>query len=74
MSSRTSGTRSSGTRSSGTRTSGTRTSGRKSSSSSTRHLRGVEVEVMQVGPKAEHLLLGSAGLLCLLGIVMVYSA
>ena len=74
MSSRTSGTRSSGTRSSGTRTSGTRASGRKSSSSSTRHLRGVEVEVMQVGPKAEHLLLGSAGLLCLLGIVMVYSA
>jgi len=30
--------------------------------------------VEQVGPKAEHLLLGSTGLLCLLGIVMVYSA
>ena len=29
---------------------------------------------MQVGPKAEHLLLGATGLLCLLGIVMVYSA
>ncbi|MEX0768533.1 MAG: putative lipid II flippase FtsW, partial [Microthrixaceae bacterium] len=32
------------------------------------------VEIIQVGPKAEHLLLGSAGILCLLGIVMVYSA
>ncbi len=80
MSQRTPGTRSSGTRTSGTRTSGSRTSGSQTSSrtrsraSSGRKLRAVEVEVVQVGPKPEHLLLGATGLLCLLGIVMVYSA
>lgn len=39
-----------------------------------RATRRAEIEVVQRGPTAEHLLIGSTAVLCLLGLIMVYSA
>jgi cell division protein FtsW len=47
---------------------------RTTSGSATRSTRRAEVEVIRSGPNAESLLLGSVAVLCLLGLVMVYSA
>ena len=52
------------------RSSGTR----RTASVTTRSGRRAEVEVVHTGPTAEGLLLGSVAVLCLLGLVMVYSA
>ena len=45
-----------------------------SSRSSRRTAARPEVEVLRTGPSAESLLVGAVGVLCLLGLVMVYSA
>ena len=47
---------------------------RRTTSVTTRSGRRAEVEVVHTGPTAEGLLLGSVAVLCLLGLVMVYSA
>lgn len=72
---RTSSARSSTARTSSARTSTARRSGSRSSGrSTTTRSRRAEVEVVDQGPGAEFLLICSVGVLCLLGLVMVYSA
>jgi len=52
----------------------TRRSGGSGGGTATRTRTRPEVEVVRRGPNAEHLLVGSTAVLCLLGLVMVYSA
>ncbi|HTO00593.1 MAG TPA: putative lipid II flippase FtsW [Microthrixaceae bacterium] len=47
---------------------------RKSSSARARQTRRADIEVIQRGPTAEQMLIGSVVVLCLLGLIMVYSA
>ncbi len=69
-SSRTSTTRQATTRQATTRQAGRSTATRGRSTTSQR----AEIEVVRNGPTAEAMLLGSVAVLCLLGLVMVYSA
>jgi cell division protein FtsW len=66
-SSRTAASRSTGSRATASPTSASRSGTRRSAARP-------EIEVLSHGPTAESLLLGAVGVLCLLGLVMVYSA
>ncbi len=52
----------------------TATTRRRSTSSRSGSSRRAEVEIVRRGPTAEQLLIGSVAVLCLLGLIMVYSA
>ena len=65
--------RAAATRTTATRTTPTRTT-RRTPAPTRRTAARPEVEVLRTGPSAESLLIGAVGVLCLLGLVMVYSA